>query len=284
MSSDPRPEPRETFESQLALIRELIQRIGRSHRLNREDLEDFSSFAYLRLIDHDYAILRKFRGRCRLRTFLITVIQRLFLDYQIHRWGKWRPSALAKHFGETGVRLEKLISRDGLPLEHALQILRSDPQIASSRTDLLEIARQLRQRVRPRFQDDEVLHRIPIDGRVEKHLLDKEMAVTLSRARVALKAALKSLPPEDRLILRMRYQNGFKVRQIAKVLHLEAPPLYSRIERCLRQLRAALERKGVTRADIMDLLGWEGMGAVLSAPSANRLKSGIAPPPAGRLL
>ena len=71
----------------------------------------------LKLIDDDYQILRGFRERSSLRTYLSTVVERLFLDYRIRQWGKWRPSAQARRAGALAVRLEALLHRDGVPFE-----------------------------------------------------------------------------------------------------------------------------------------------------------------------
>jgi hypothetical protein len=53
----------------------------------------------LKLIENDYRILRSFEGLASLGTYLTTVIARLFLDFQIHEWGRWRPSAAATRLG-----------------------------------------------------------------------------------------------------------------------------------------------------------------------------------------
>lgn len=58
---------------------------------------------------------------------------------------------------------------------------------------------------------------------------------------------------EDRVIVRMRMEDGFAVSEIARCLHLEAKPLYRRLEAILRSLRAALEREGVDAAAVTRL-------------------------------
>ena len=46
----------------------------------------------------------------------MAVIQRLFLDARIAKWGKWRPSVSARRLGGVAVLLERLLTRDGLSL------------------------------------------------------------------------------------------------------------------------------------------------------------------------
>ena len=84
------------FLSQLDVIERVISFVCVRHHLPGSDADDFGSHVKLRLIESDYAILKKFEGRSSLRTYLTVVIQRLFLDYRISAWGKWRPSAEAK--------------------------------------------------------------------------------------------------------------------------------------------------------------------------------------------
>jgi DNA-directed RNA polymerase specialized sigma24 family protein len=83
------------FLAQLALIDRVIAFVCRRNHLNATDAEDFASHARLRLMDDDYAVLRKFQGRSSLKTFLTITLQRMFYDYRIAAWGKWRPSAEA---------------------------------------------------------------------------------------------------------------------------------------------------------------------------------------------
>src|SRR5918993_5663749 len=68
------------FLSNLTLIDQLVASVARRHRLTSADAEDFRSTVYVRLIQDDYATLRKYEGRSSLRTYLTSVIGRLLLD------------------------------------------------------------------------------------------------------------------------------------------------------------------------------------------------------------
>src|SRR5262249_29160148 len=95
----------------------------RIQRLSTDAAEDFCSWARLRLLEDDQRILRKFEGRSSLRTFLITVIERLFLDWRNAQWGKWRPTASARRHRPVGIELERLVIRDQYSVGEAIQIL-----------------------------------------------------------------------------------------------------------------------------------------------------------------
>jgi DNA-directed RNA polymerase specialized sigma24 family protein len=64
--------------------------------------------------------------------------------------------------------------------------------------------------------------------------------------RDALQRALDTLDPADRLLLRLRFEDGLSVPLVAKALGVASPfPLYRRLEKLLGALREALERAGV---------------------------------------
>src|SRR5215472_17913272 len=111
--------PAELFLANLQTIEGLVQMVARQQRMTWAEAEEFASIVRLRLIENDYAILRKFRGGSSLRTYLTVVIARQALDYRDACWGRWRPSRAARRLGRTAVTLERLIVRDGFTLDEA---------------------------------------------------------------------------------------------------------------------------------------------------------------------
>ncbi len=67
----------------------------------------------------------------------------------------------------------------------------------------------------------------------------------------ALEGALGKLDAEDRVILRMRFEDGFTVADVARALDLRQKPLYRRVEGLLRRLRRELEGRGMRGSE-----GW----------------------------
>jgi RNA polymerase sigma factor (sigma-70 family) len=252
------PCPQEIFEAELLIADELIRRICHRHRLSHEEAEDFHSFAMLKLIEDDYARLRSFQGRSRLKTFLTVILHHLFLDYRVQKWGKWRPPAEVRQLGRVAVELDRLLSRDGQTLENAVKILCARSGGVLTRRELVALADRLPQRQRWRLDGLEILDEIPTDGEVEERIQNRERKHALKRIAAALREALRETPAEDRLLLKMRYENGFTIRHIAKTLHVEARPLYARFEQCHRRLRSVLRRSGITWSDVTSILGWAG--------------------------
>ena len=114
-------------------IDQLVRTWGRRRHLSPAEQEDFAGFVRLRLIEDDYAVLRKFQERSTLWTYLSSVIGRLSLDYCAEQWGRWRPSA-ADRLGPEAVALERLVTRDGHTLDEAIAIVRAGVRTSPRRS------------------------------------------------------------------------------------------------------------------------------------------------------
>ena len=108
----------------LPQIQQAIAFVCRQRRLTRDEAHDLASDVHVRLLQHDAAVLRRYRGESSLNTFLVVVIQRVLLDARIARAGKWRPSAVARRLGRVAIHLERLVFYDGLSLAEAGPLVR----------------------------------------------------------------------------------------------------------------------------------------------------------------
>ena len=131
----------------LDLVDQIVRTTGRRRHLSATELDDFASFVNLRLIEDDYAILRKFQNRSTLWTYLSAVIERLSLDFCAEKWGRWRPSAMAERLGPVAVVLERLVTRDSHTIEEAMEIMRTNHDVGLTYAELLKLWDQLPVRV-----------------------------------------------------------------------------------------------------------------------------------------
>jgi RNA polymerase sigma factor (sigma-70 family) len=250
----PAPTGEALFLSQLAVIERVISFVSSRHHLPGVDADDFASHVKLKIIEDDYAILQKFQGRSSLRTYLTVVIQRLFLDYRISAWGKWRPSAEATRGGEIAVLLEKLMGRDGYGFDEACELLETNHQVTVPRAELEAIAGRLPGRLRRRFESDDALAQVAADQPPpDDAIAEKERTMTAARVDAALKSATAGLETQDRLILALRFEDGRTVVEIARMLRLDQKGLYRRLERVMKALRSALEAHGVDAATALEI-------------------------------
>ncbi len=87
--------------------------------------------------------------------------------------------------------------------------------------------------------DELALAELP-DGR------DLDLGFRMAELQRTLSTALDQLEPADRLILRLRFEEGLSVPEIARALSAESPfRVYRRIDALLASLRTSLESAGV---------------------------------------
>jgi RNA polymerase sigma factor (sigma-70 family) len=259
-ASDPgaalRPPLEDVFLAHLPLLENVVRFLARRHSLSAADTDDLASRVKLKVLEDDYDVLRRFQGKSSLKTYLTVVAQRVFLDARIAETGKWRPSAEARRLGPLAERLETLLSRDGLGLEEAVQIVHAGEGGAGSAEDLRALARRLPAHARRRFVGEESIGTLPAsDGAADARVESRDASAAAKTARAALKRALDALAPEDRLILRLRFSDSLQIAEIAQLLRVDARPLYKRLERLLLRLRAGLEASGLEGTRVLELLG-----------------------------
>ena len=246
-------DPQELFLSNLDAIDRAVAYVCHRNHLSPQDAEEFNSEVKTKLIEANYAVLRKFEGRSSFSTYMTTVIQRLYFQWRVQMWGKWRPSAEAKRLGEKAITLERLLTRDGFSYSEALETLTTGIR-AYTREEVEAIYLRLPERQpRPVLVSSFAPESAPtVDP--EKDLFTAERRKTARAAAVAVDEAIAGMDPESRVILQMRFWNNRKVPEIASALRIEAKRLYKKIDRLLETLRAALENAGIDRETIADLL------------------------------
>ncbi len=259
-------DPADQFSASLGLVDRIVAAIARRQRLSAHEAEELLADVRLRLLEHDYAVLRKFEGRSSLATYLAVVIERLWLDRRVAAWGKWRPSAEAKRLGPVAVLLDRLMHRDGLTASQAVEAARTNHGVESDEQALFAMASRLPRRATRRTVPAHALDDTPADGDDgEAALLRTESGEAARRARRCLKGVLETLPVQDRLVLRMRFEDGRPVSVIARTLGLEQKLLYRRLESLLRDLRTRLEFEGVRHQDLAWWFDDPGAGAAADA-------------------
>jgi hypothetical protein len=86
------------FVEHLSTIQNLLAAVARQHGLSQDDAETFRSTALVRIIDDDFAVLRRFGGRRSWRAYLAVVVQRMCLDFRI---AQWRNGLTARRLGSS---------------------------------------------------------------------------------------------------------------------------------------------------------------------------------------
>jgi RNA polymerase sigma factor (sigma-70 family) len=218
-----------------------------------DEAEDFTSWVRMKLMEDDYAVLRKFRGESAVKTYLASVVARSFFDYARTHRGEWRSSAAAERIGEAAKDLERLVYRDGYTLQQAGEKLRTAGRTTLSDAQLARLLEQLPRRtpLRPvEVQPDAVLDATEGDSRADERVVAAERRTQRAEVMKALGQALEELEPEERLIVRMHFRDGLTLAAVARALGLEQKPLYRRVERLRIRLRTLLEDAGLREDDV----------------------------------
>ena len=242
----------------LHLIDQLVRTTGRRRHLSEEQ-DEFAGFVRVRLLEGDYAVLRKFQHRSSLRTYLAAVIERLSLDFCIARWGRWRPSAVADRLGPVAVLLERLVTRDGHPLEEAIQIIQTSHASAMSPAALHDIWEQLPPRITTSEVGEEAAAGVPSTHSSESDVEDAERGKDIERLERTLGAAFAAVPDQDRVLVALRFDQELSIAEIAKLTGISVPTLHRRLDRTIKDLRRALTDAGFLPRDVADLIGHSSM-------------------------
>jgi RNA polymerase sigma factor (sigma-70 family) len=230
------------FLDNLTLIDRIVAATCRRNRLTKEESEDFASVVKIKFITDDYAVLRKFTGRCNgsLRGYLVAVVQHAYQDHRNHLWGKWRPSAWAIREGPLAVKLEMMLYRDGLTLDEALAL--APP---GDREEMQRLATKMPPRIKRQRDDVEKLDGVPSSGpSPEDELIARESETVRGALERALADAVKSLKPDDKALLHLRLERRLSLASVAKAYGVDARQLYRRWELLIQQLRVRLEKNG----------------------------------------
>ncbi len=246
----------DTYLQNLRTIERIARLAARKHRLNQDETTEFTQEVCVRLLDDDYAVFRKFKGESTLQTYLHTVIMRLYSQWRVEQWGKWRPSAEAKRLGEKAIVLERYLTRDGYTFQEAVRVLTTPAGSQYTISELEAIYVRLPLRTpRPIPVSDELLpESIAADGEADELVEAHDRELAARRTATAMDGIIDELDAEDRLILQMRFADARKVPEIARTLNIEQKKLYKRLEKLFLTLRRGLEKAGVSKSDVAGLL------------------------------
>jgi RNA polymerase sigma factor (sigma-70 family) len=239
----------------LDLIDQIVRTTGRRRHLSATEREDFAGFVKLRLIEDNYAILRKFQQRSSLWTYLIAVIERLSLDFCTEKWGRWRPSAMAERLGPIAVVFERLVTRDSHTVEEAMEILRTHHDVGLTYAELRHLWSQLPVRMRTTQVGEEAAAGIIGPETADVIVENAERRQSAARLQEVLRQAFGQMPAQDRVLIALRFDEGLPMAEIARLLNSSVPTLHRKLDKGLAHLRLALTQSGLSPREVGQLIG-----------------------------
>lgn len=210
----------------------IVRHVARRHGLSPADADDLHGLVWLRLLDRDGAVVRRYRGESAFSTYLTRVISRLCLDWCAAEWGRWRPSTTARRLGAVAIELERLTTRDGLTFEEAVESIRTTLRVAVTRAELEHLRARLPARVRRTRVPETVLAALPT--------ADQRAGDEQTERLEMLQHAVDGLPPQERYVIVRRYHHQWPAGAVAAELGVETKLVYRIQERAVRRLRQML--------------------------------------------
>ena len=245
--------------------------------------EEAFNDALARLSADGWALLRQFRGESSHGTYLFALFNHCLEDFVRARFGRHRPPAWLPRLGSLWLRIYQLLCLEGEEPEQVINLLSggdSRPQ---------EEVRKVVDTILGRVPDcgHEIVY-VPLDDEgegvevsdhryhPERLLIQQEWEQLLAAIREmmghpgsdvfsrdsgplaqALAAAVEgmALRDDERLILRMVFQDGLKISVVARRLGLPDHQVRRMCAAILQRFRAALVSAGVREQEIRDLLG-----------------------------
>jgi RNA polymerase sigma factor (sigma-70 family) len=248
-------QPRDLLEANLEVIDRIAAAACRRARRYGPDAEDFAASVRLALVEDDYAVLRKYQGRCAFSTYLTVVIERLMEDERNRTLGRWRPSAEATRLGPAALLLESLMRRDHRSLGEAVPLVQAvDASLTRERIEAM--LRQIPERAaRPQLTSiDDVASAVRTSEETDALALSNEARRLSARTNEIVRDILAALPSEDSALLQFRFAESMKIVDISRMLRLPQRPLYRRLEGLIERFRVSLQAAGIGGSAAADLL------------------------------
>lgn len=245
----------------LDLYAPMILQVVRLFESDADHVADCFLFVCEQLAQRGFKRLRQFRpvGPATFATWLRAVVRRLCLDWRRKEFGRTRIFESIARLNSVDRELFRCVYQQGLTVEEAFLTVTprfpslSRHELASSldriRSSLTPRQLWLLSTSRPRFEPllkTESVEDTPLLGLIPDPSLDPERLAAQRQELSALAAALADLPASERLLLRLRFEQGLTLEQVARLASLpDAQTADRRLRKILEGLR---NRLGKTRS------------------------------------
>lgn len=269
------------WQKQLYNHYEYIESISRKRFHHLVTAEEAHSYVMEKLEADDYRRIRAFSGqRARFRTFLTTVVNRLFIDFRKKKYGDTaKPPKWIAACGGRYIQIFEMVCKEKCSVSQSVDTICDEHQYSryldkarkrSCELEVERIATEIITRIRS-CRELASESDLPIDAVPESQLPHKTKDdLILSEKEAVMKAifdivlnphachaaapialALEQfhntldLSPEDRVFLKTVYLNGYSVSKAARALGLEKKKPHQKHNNLLAKVRGALQATGI---------------------------------------
>lgn len=255
-------------------------------RADRRFLDDATAreaalFVLEKLADKDWARVRRFNGQAKFTTYLHVLVTNLLEDFAHHKFGKFRPPKWLSTLGGVWTKVFKLLCLERNPPERIVDIVSrsaSAPpaEIAGIIDNILVEVPECGKTREPVFVHPDELDEYVITDPAGHALSPQHHTDALELADLVRKlsnvlfsdsgtqetdrlhslmekfASHLALTSEERLLLKMVYQDRLSVTEAGRMLGWNPDKTHGKLRRTLTRLRTALQESGLAE----DLRAW----------------------------
>jgi RNA polymerase sigma factor (sigma-70 family) len=228
--------------------------------------EEAALYVMETLSKKDWAILRRHRGRARLKTFFVAVVYNQLEDFSRKRFGRVRPPRWLKKLGGIWLLLYRLLCLERRSyLEATSRAGERFQQFSEAQVEAMadRILAEIVSCGSPQSQQEpftEDLHGKSLSRSTEQRLEEKERALVfaslkcqffgtaagedIGQALISLAGCPVALTSEERLLLRLCHVEGFSVSEAGKKLGLNRFQAHGKLRRLYKRIRKKFESEG----------------------------------------
>jgi DNA-directed RNA polymerase specialized sigma24 family protein len=221
-----------------------------------EEKDEYRSAITLRLLENKHKILSSFKGRSSVKTYLSSIIIRYFIDIHRSAVGRWRPSAVARSYGELGVEIERFyIKERWSPLEIYRKLYGNKYDITYDYVAELCSKLPVRHGYKKSDIDLEIISiKSSENNEPETSIFIKASEVIMKEALNIVKEVIEKYRGKDKLALSMYFNDNMMISKIAAALDMKRHYVDKLIKDVMAEIRAKLKEKGINKEDIDDIL------------------------------
>ncbi|MEN8198758.1 MAG: hypothetical protein ABFR63_01665 [Thermodesulfobacteriota bacterium] len=258
------------FKQEITAHWSLINRIAGRRFADDTLAEEGALYVLNRLEENNYRRLHSFSGRSKLSTFISALTIRLLEDFSRRKFGRVRPPSWITALGGIWVSLFQLLCLQRLAVSDAVETMlsgkpgRDAEQIEETAWTILErvVNCGQHQGFEVPLEDDEQMEHSPErQNRPEDQVLEREQKIFFQ---LLFSATDKEIGPlwegafathlrqsiqlnaEERLLLKLCFQDELSVTRAGEMLGLNANQAHGKLRRLLTRLRDNFDKAGIS--------------------------------------
>lgn len=241
-------------------------------RFGRGPLAEEAALAVIESLEADnWQRVRAFSGQASFSSFITTISVRLLEDFARKRYGRVRPPLWVQTFGGIWQKLFQALCLDRLPVHDAVEIVHQrqiTAEITAIETAAYELLARIpncgitqglevayEEEIQQEDEDGEAGPAETLEMREQKELFRAIFALIIGQGHGVLdKDLLKkyqmlkmNLGPEEKLLLKLCYQDDFSVTEAGKMLGMSRFQVHGRMRRLLQRIQLEFQRCGLAK-------------------------------------